>query len=77
MASVVGGGRFKYQNSTELTTVTDGLMPYTQYEFSVKVTQRGRSSPYSMVIFNITQEDRTSSYHNETINLSVLRYGRL
>ncbi|XP_014665136.1 PREDICTED: neogenin-like [Priapulus caudatus] len=52
-----GGGRFKYQNSTDLTTVTDGLTPNTQYEFSVKVTKGRRSSAYSMVIFNVTQED--------------------
>ncbi|XP_046984365.1 neogenin [Schistocerca americana] len=53
--------RYKYLNSSDLNLMIDDLKPNTQYEFTVKVVKGRRSSPWSMVVMNMTQEERPSS----------------
>ncbi|XP_059471405.1 neogenin isoform X2 [Neocloeon triangulifer] len=48
--------RYKYTNTTQLNTVIVDLKPNTQYEFTVKVVKAHRESPWSMVVYNTTQE---------------------
>ncbi|XP_068083914.1 neogenin [Anabrus simplex] len=50
--------RYKYFNATDLNCMIDDLKPNTQYEFTVKVVKGRRESPWSMVVLNMTQEER-------------------
>ncbi|XP_019699921.2 neogenin isoform X6 [Harpegnathos saltator] len=48
--------RYKYYNATDLNCMIHDLKPNTQYEFTVKLVKGKRSSPWSMVVLNQTQE---------------------
>ncbi|XP_076055481.1 neogenin protein frazzled isoform X2 [Oratosquilla oratoria] len=53
--------RYKYQNSTEVTSLIDNLKPNTVYEFAVKVIKKRRESRWSLVASNTTMEAKPSS----------------
>ena len=48
--------KHNYRNSTDLNAMLDDLRPNTQYEFTVKVVKGPRQSPWSLVVYNSTQE---------------------
>ncbi|XP_029169996.1 neogenin isoform X5 [Nylanderia fulva] len=53
--------RYKYYNATDLNCMIHDLKPNTQYEFTVKLVKGKRSSPWSMVVLNQTQEAAPNS----------------
>ncbi|KMQ98305.1 neogenin isoform x7 [Lasius niger] len=53
--------RYKYYNATDLNCMIHDLKPNTQYEFTVKLVKGKRSSPWSMVVLNQTQEAAPSA----------------
>ncbi|XP_011334023.1 neogenin isoform X5 [Ooceraea biroi] len=53
--------RYKYYNATDLNCMIHDLKPNTQYEFTVKLVKGKRSSPWSMVVLNQTQEAAPST----------------
>ncbi|XP_012220960.1 neogenin isoform X2 [Linepithema humile] len=53
--------RYKYFNATDLNCMIHDLKPNTQYEFTVKLVKGKRSSPWSMVVLNQTQEAAPST----------------
>ena len=48
--------KHNYRNSTDLNAMLDDLRPNTEYEFTVKVVKGSRQSPWSLVVYNDTQE---------------------
>ena len=48
--------KHNYRNSTDLNCMLDDLRPNTEYEFTVKVVKGSRQSPWSLVVYNNTQE---------------------
>ena len=48
--------KHNYRNSTDLNAMLDDLRPNTEYEFTVKVVKGARQSPWSLVVYNNTQE---------------------
>ncbi|CAL1539674.1 unnamed protein product, partial [Lymnaea stagnalis] len=52
----VRGSKFRFINSTDLNYHIEGLRPYTEYEFMVKVIKGRRESDYSMTVTNKTEE---------------------
>ncbi|KAH0951900.1 hypothetical protein HN011_002148 [Eciton burchellii] len=53
--------RYKYYNATDLNCMIHDLKPNTQYEFTVKLVKGKRSSPWSMIVLNQTQEAAPST----------------
>ena len=48
--------KHNYRNSSDLNAMLDDLRPNTEYEFTVKVVKGRRQSPWSLVVYNNTQE---------------------
>ncbi|XP_036150274.1 neogenin isoform X4 [Monomorium pharaonis] len=59
--------RYKYYNATDLNCMIHDLKPNTQYEFTVKLVKGKRSSPWSMVVLNQTQEAAPSTAPRDLI----------
>ena len=53
--------KHNYRNATDLNAMLDDLRPNTEYEFTVKVVKGRRQSPWSLVVFNKTQEAAPAS----------------
>ena len=53
--------KHNYRNATDLNAMLDDLRPSTEYEFTVKVVKGRRQSPWSLVVFNSTQEAAPAS----------------
>ena len=54
--------KHNYRNSTDLNAMLDDLRPNTEYEFTVKVVKGSRQSPWSLVVYNNTQEAAPESH---------------
>ncbi|XP_025990804.2 neogenin isoform X6 [Solenopsis invicta] len=63
--------RYKYYNATDLNCMIHDLKPNTQYEFTVKLVKGKRSSPWSMVVLNQTQEAAPSTAPRDLIIQTV------
>ncbi|KAL0107100.1 hypothetical protein PUN28_015559 [Cardiocondyla obscurior] len=63
--------RYKYYNATDLSCMIHDLKPNTQYEFTVKLVKGKRSSPWSMVVLNQTQEAAPSTAPRDLIIQTV------
>jgi len=61
MYKSLSGGKYKYQNATDLNYHIEGLRPNTEYEFMVKYIRGRRASQYSMAVRNKTQEKAPDS----------------
>ena len=53
--------KHNYRNATDLNSMLDDLRPSNEYEFTVKVVKGRRQSPWSLVVFNSTQEAAPAS----------------
>lgn len=53
--------KHNYRNATDLNAMLDDLRPNNEYEFTVKVVRGQRQSPWSLVVFNKTQEAAPAS----------------
>ncbi|XP_035794752.1 netrin receptor DCC-like isoform X1 [Anopheles albimanus] len=51
-----GSNRYRYHNTTVLSSMIADLRPNTQYEFAVKVVKGHRQSAWSMSVLNSTQQ---------------------
>ncbi|XP_050076111.1 neogenin [Anopheles maculipalpis] len=51
-----GSNRYRYHNTTVLSSMIGDLRPNTQYEFAVKVVKGHRQSAWSMSVLNATQQ---------------------
>uniref|UniRef100_A0A182J115 Neogenin n=1 Tax=Anopheles atroparvus TaxID=41427 RepID=A0A182J115_ANOAO len=51
-----GSNRYRYHNTTVLSSMIGDLRPSTQYEFAVKVVKGHRQSAWSMSVLNSTQQ---------------------
>ncbi|XP_049295893.1 neogenin isoform X2 [Anopheles funestus] len=51
-----GSNRYRYHNTTVLSSMIGDLRPNTQYEFAVKVVKGHRQSAWSMSVLNTTQQ---------------------
>ncbi|XP_011643134.1 neogenin isoform X5 [Pogonomyrmex barbatus] len=63
--------RYKYYNATDLNCMIHDLKPNTQYEFTVKLVKGKRSSPWSMVVLNQTQEAAPSTAPRDLVIQTV------
>ena len=54
--------KHNYRNSSDLNAMLDDLRPNTEYEFTVKVVKGSRQSPWSLVVYNNTQEAAPESH---------------
>lgn len=53
--------KHNYRNATDLNAMLDDLRPDTEYEFTVKVVKGRRQSPWSLVVYNQTEEAAPAS----------------